>query len=136
MWENVPSGVRPIKTPISLRIYAIWTVFDVHLKNEEILYPWLSKVRSLSEDSDQTARMLSLIWIFTGRTRHNYGVAQCDIHYENLPIQIHVYWNFYHQKWRFSDKNSDIFHISVRTIDYGYLSEPLTSTHNLCFEQK
>ena len=57
---------------------------------------------ALSEDSDQTARMRSLIWIFTGRTRHNYGVAQCDIHYENLPIQI--YWKFYHQKWRFSDK--------------------------------
>ena len=29
-------------------------------------------------------------------------------HYENKPIQI--YWKFYHQKkWKFSDKNSDIF---------------------------
>ena len=28
-------------------------------------------------------------------------------HYENMPIQI--YWKFYHQKWKFSEKNSDIF---------------------------
>ena len=34
-------------------------------------------------------------------------------------------------------KNSDIFHISVQNIDCGYsLEPPLTSTHNLCFEQK
>ena len=37
------------------------------------------------------------------------------IHYENMPIQI--YWKFYHQKEKFSDKNSDIFHISAQNID-------------------
>ena len=25
-----------------------------------------------------------------------------------------IYWNYYHQAWKFSDKNSDIFHISTR----------------------
>ena len=34
------------------------------------------------------------------------------------PIQ-----KFYNQKWKFSDKNSDIFHISVQNIDCGYLLE-------------
>ena len=39
-----------------------------------------------------------------------------------MPIQI--YWKFYHQKWKFSDKNSDIFHISAQNIDCGYSLEP------------
>ena len=40
-----------------------------------------------------------------------------------MPIQ--VYWKFYHQKkWNFSDKNSDIFHISAQNIDCGYSLEP------------
>ena len=44
-------------------------------------------------------------------------------HYENMPIQI--YWKFYHQKkWNFSDKKSDIFHISAQNIDCVYLLEP------------
>ena len=44
-------------------------------------------------------------------------------HYENTPIQI--YWKFHHQKnSKFSDKNSDIFHISAQNIDCGYLLEP------------
>ena len=44
-------------------------------------------------------------------------------HYENTPIQIH--WKFYHQKkWKFSDKYSDIFHISAQNIDCGYSLEP------------
>ena len=44
-------------------------------------------------------------------------------HYENTPIQI--YWKFHHQKqFFFSDKKSDIFHISAQNIDYGYTLEP------------
>ena len=38
--------------------------------------------------------------------------------YENEPIQI--YWKFSHQKWKFSDKNSDMFHISAQNIDCRY----------------
>ena len=32
--------------------------------------------------------------------------------------------NFTTKKWKFSDKNSDIFHISARNIDCGYSLEP------------
>ena len=45
-----------------------------------------------------------------------------EMHYENKPIQIH--WKFYNQKNNFSDKNSDIFHISAENIDCGYSLEP------------
>ena len=32
--------------------------------------------------------------------------------------------NFTIKKWKFSDKNSDIFHISAQNIDCGYSLEP------------
>ena len=57
--------------------------------------------------------------------------------------------NFTTEKCKFSDKNSDIFHISAQNINCWYSLEPprrggsneypqsgvavLTSTHNLCF---
>ena len=46
--------------------------------------------------------------------------------------------NFTSKNWKFSDKNSDICHISAQKIDCKYSLEPpceavLTSTHNLCF---
>ena len=43
-------------------------------------------------------------------------------YYEITPIQI--YWKFHYKKWKFSDKNSDIFHISAQNIDCGYSLEP------------
>ena len=43
-------------------------------------------------------------------------------HYENTPIQI--YWKFYNQKGKFSEKKSDSFHISAQNIDCGYSLEP------------
>ena len=49
-----------------------------------------------------------------------YSIAA---HYENTPNQI--YWKYYHQKnWKFSDKNSDIFHMSAQNIDCKYSLEP------------
>ena len=44
-------------------------------------------------------------------------------HSENTPIQIYIK-NFTSKIWKFSDKNSDIFHISVQIIDCGYSLEP------------
>ena len=39
--------------------------------------------------------------------------------------------NFATQKWKFSDKNSDTFHISAQSIDCGYLLEtPLWGSFN------
>ena len=32
--------------------------------------------------------------------------------------------NFTYENWKFSDKNSDIFHISAQNIDGGYTLEP------------
>ena len=32
--------------------------------------------------------------------------------------------NFTTKKWKFSDKNSDIFHISAQNVDCGYSLEP------------
>ena len=56
------------------------------------------------------------------QTPHN-AASDLRSHYENTPIQI--YWKFYHKKkWKFSDKNSDIFHISAQNIDCGYSLEP------------
>ena len=40
-----------------------------------------------------------------------------------FPLRKQAYSNildiFYHQKWKFSDKNSDIFQISAQNIDCG-----------------
>ena len=57
--------VRPMKTQISLRIRAVWS--------ESSLSAWRNLVslairNALCEDSDQTARMRRLIWIFAGRS--------------------------------------------------------------------
>ena len=54
--------------------------------------------------------------------RRRFRTFSYALHYENKPIQI--YWKFYHQKWKLSDKNSDIFHISARNIDCEYSLEP------------
>ena len=43
--------------------------------------------------------------------------------------------NFTSQNWKFLDKYSDVFHISVQNTGCRGEAVP-TSTHNLCFEQK
>ena len=58
--------VRPTKTRISLRIRAVWSKSP--LSASRINQFFTIKKNALSEKSDQTERMLSLIWIFTGRT--------------------------------------------------------------------
>ena len=63
--ENVPWTMRPTKTQISLRARAVWS--------ESSLSAWrnvapLAIQNAPGEDSDQTARMRRLIWIFAGRT--------------------------------------------------------------------
>ena len=44
-------------------------------------------------------------------------------HKEKMPIEIHTE-NFTTKKLKFSDKDSDIFHISVQNVDCGYSLEP------------
>ena len=38
--------------------------------------------------------------------------------------------NFFTKNWKFSDKNSDMFHISAQNIDCGYSLEPLANKKN------
>ena len=45
------------------------------------------------------------------------------IHHENTPIQIYIE-NFTSKNWNFSDKNSNIFHISAQNNNCGYSLEP------------
>ena len=77
-------------------------------------------VNAKSVDLGQLASAISLnqVWAFVWT------------HYENTPIQI--YWKFHYKKnkktkknkQKFSDKNSDIFHISAQNIDCWYSLEP------------
>ena len=55
--------VHSTKNQISLRICAIWSVIVVRIKKN---FASLVIQNVPSEDSDQTARMRSLIWIFAG----------------------------------------------------------------------
>ena len=53
--------VGPVKTQLSLCFSAVWTVFVAQMKILCILgYP-----KCINEESDQTAQMRRLIWIFT-----------------------------------------------------------------------
>ena len=57
--------MRPAMIQISLRIRAVWSESSLDAfriaKDEKCLYTY-------TEDSDQTARMRRLIWIFVDRT--------------------------------------------------------------------
>ena len=70
--------------------------------------------------------------------RRNLGCRKT--HYENKPIQ-NILKILPPKNESFQMKYSKMFHISAQNIDCGYSLEPpdeavLTSTHNLCFEQK
>ena len=62
--------VRPAKIQISLGNRPVWS-------ESSLCAQWVAKGLSFlhadSEDSDQTGRMLRLIWVFTGRTCHFVG---------------------------------------------------------------
>ena len=73
-----------------------------------------------SADPDQTPQNTSICGAWTGSTL--FATHPAVVHYENTPIQI--YRNFTSKNWKFSDTNSDIFHISVQNIDCGYSLEP------------
>ena len=58
-------NVRPAKIQISLRIRAVWSESSLcafRIANDAKF------IRENNEDSDQTARMRRLIWVFAGRT--------------------------------------------------------------------
>ena len=72
-------------------------------------------------------------WFESSLCEHvkGYVFLRCgSLYISRFPITLrkHAYSNIlkiHHQSWKFSDKKSDIFHISAGAV--------LTSTHNLCF---
>ena len=70
MTKPTKRHVRPVKTQISLGIRQVWS--ESLLSARRILGS-LATHWAHSEDSDQTGRMPSLIWVFAGRTYHFVG---------------------------------------------------------------
>ena len=69
--------VRPARTQISLRIRAVWSESSLFARRN--VASFLPK-NAASEDSDQTARMRRLVWIFAGRTcpRVRFLTLRCN----------------------------------------------------------
>ena len=61
-------SVRPAKTQISLGIRPVWSEHSVSACRGSLATHW-----PYSGDSNQTGRMLRLIWVFAGRTCHFVG---------------------------------------------------------------
>ena len=90
----------------------VWkrTFWHVHPTKTSLRWVHMSEVRS----------DLNLIWTsLRTRSQRSMRCLHEDLfsHYENTPIQI--YWNFYHQKTEFSDKDSEFLYISVQNIACG-----------------
>ena len=66
----------------------------------------LTSATLLNTASNQRKKILLLSNSTTDLAPENMGRV-IRKHYENMLIQI--YWKFYTKKWKFSDKNSDIF---------------------------
>ena len=88
------------KSQIKLCIRAVWSNSSLTLN------PWLSSERPVK--TDQTARKHRQILVF---------VVRKDITKTRLFKYIE---HFTTKNWEFSDKISDIFHISAQNIDCGY----------------
>ena len=68
--------VLPAKTKITLYIYPVWQgISFIPLWKARKLY----YTHAISEDSDQTARMHRMIWVFAGRTNLVSFVVRCLI---------------------------------------------------------
>ena len=78
----------------------------------------------------QTVQTKRLIWVFVGRRCPKIGFHALWLKdFYLLPLCItktrlfKYIENFTTKNWKFSDKNSDIFHISAQNIDCGYSLE-------------
>ena len=52
-----------------------------------------------------------------------FGIANGQISITKTRLFKYIA-NFTTKNWKFSDKNSDIFHISVQNVDWGHSLEP------------
>ena len=89
MKKRTVCHMHPMKTQITLRIRTGWSVFIFAWWN---LHPWLSKMR---QDSDQTARMRKLIWIFAGRTCPKVRFLTLLLKYKMNTVKerCYVHWS-------------------------------------------
>ena len=64
--------MRPVKTKISVGIRPVWSESSLSVRRKlgSLATQWAH-----SEDSDQTARMSRLVWIFAGRTVILWGLS-------------------------------------------------------------
>ena len=88
-------------------------------------YPWRNH-RAMQKD-----RLICVLFVSTC-TRSSGLVYTCTI------TKIRLFENFTTKNWKFSDKNSNIFHFSAQNNDCGYSLEPprrggSNKYHNLCF---
>ena len=80
---------------------------------------------------------LALASYILGASSEKVYSSMCEIHRSRSPCTSHhvifaitktrlckFIENFTFKNWKFSDKNSDIFHISAKNIDCGYSLEP------------
>ena len=59
------------------------------------------------------------------RTWNRWNVSQANNPLrKHAYLNIHVYWNFFHQKMKIFNQKKDILHISAQNIDCGYSLEP------------
>ena len=95
-----------------------------------------------------SAAVKNSVEFFTPRDKSDRIFHTCE---ESVPWEIrfnsalrkHAYSNILKisppKNWKFSDKNSDIYHISAENIDCGYSLEPPrrgeASTHSPCFRE-
>ena len=74
------SSMSPKKTQISLRNRAVWSDSSLSARRN---FASLAFQNAPSEDSDQTARMRRLIWIFAGRTCPKLHIPDVASHYSD-----------------------------------------------------
>ena len=86
--------VRSAKTQFSLGIHPVWS-------ESSLCAQWVAKDPSFlhadSEDSGQTGRMPSLIWVFAGRTCHFVGIVMRRLKsrlFQDRRLRAIFYWPF------------------------------------------
>ena len=123
--KHVFGHVRLAKIQISLGICAVCSKssLDTLLIAKEAKF-----LHADNEDSEKSVRMHGLISVFVGAYVRRYGFSRWDWSFEHGIItktRLFKYIeNFTTKNWKFLDKNSDIFPISVQNIDCGYSLEP------------
>ena len=92
MTKSIIRPVWPAKTQVSLYIYPVWQQFSfIPLLIAQRLW----KAHTISKDSDQTAWMYRVIWVFAGHTsycRFCRALVQSD-------LNTCLIWNYIIIKW-------------------------------------